>query len=84
MVTGFVKKSSLQRQTIAHVVDNCSAHNIDYDQFENPDHVMLSPNMTSKLQPVNAAIGRSFKCAFRRQLAGHILSYVEKEMKKNP
>jgi len=38
--------------------------------------------MTSVLQPVDAAIGRSFKYAFRRLLVDHILSYVNAEMDK--
>lgn len=37
--------------------------------------------MTSVLQPVDAAVGLSFKCAFRRLLVAHIITDVEKRMK---
>lgn len=33
--------------------------------------------MTSVLKTVDAAIGRSFKAAFRRLLVNHVLRYVE-------
>ena len=40
--------------------------------------------MTSCLQPVDAAIGSSFKCAFQRLLVAHILKYVDQQMEIAP
>lgn len=77
---GLNKRSLLQNRAGVNVIDNCSAHTISYEEFEALSAIFLPPNMTSVLQPVDASIGRSFKCAFRRLLVEHILAYVEKKM----
>lgn len=62
------------------MLDNCSARTIYYSSFNILNAVLLPPNMPSCLQPVDAANGRSFKCAFRRSLVEHILRYVDVQM----
>lgn len=71
-----------QHRRVVHVVDNCSAHCTLSDELRNIDTIFLPPNTTSALQPVDAAIGRSFKAAFRRLLVNHVLTYVEKHIEK--
>ena len=84
MVAGFNKRSRLQHRKIANVLENCSAHVIDYGKYECFVSVKLPPNMTSTLQHVDAAVGRSFKCAFRRLMSQHILAYVEENLQLEP
>ena len=64
-------------RTILHIVDNCSAHCI-HDSFSNVQTSFLPPNMASILQPVDAAIGRSFKAAYRRLLVSHAIAHLKK------
>ena len=71
---------SLQCRKIISAVDNCSAHTIDEISFSNISPVFLPPSITSCLQPVDASIGRSFKCTFRRILFLHTVRYVDKQM----
>lgn len=59
---------------------NCSAHTMDYKAFENVTHVFLPPTTTSGLQPVGCAVGRYFKCAYRRLLVFHSLQKVNEAM----
>lgn len=77
---GYDKIGELEGRTLVNIVDKCSAHAIDYNVYHNVVSMFLPPNMTSCLQPVDASIGRSFKCAFRRLLVEHILEYVDKLM----
>lgn len=67
-----------QFRKVLHLVDNCSAHCIGYDSLKQIENHFLPPNTTSALQPVDAAMGRSFKAAFRRLLVNHILEYVDR------
>lgn len=76
IVTGFDKMADLQGRKVVIVLDNCSAHSVDYDLYSNISQVFLPPNNTSSLQPVDCAIGRSFKCASRRLLVANILKKV--------
>lgn len=74
----------LQNRTIVNVIDNCSAHAIDYNLYENCKSVSLPPNMTSFLQSVDASVGPSFKCALLRLLLEHILRDVKKALEFSP
>lgn len=78
---GYNKLAGLQGRKLINIMDNCLAHAIYYSPFDDFKAVFLPPNLTSELQPVDASIGRSFKCAFRRLLANHILAFVEEKMK---
>lgn len=62
---------------VIHTVDNCSAHVAGTDHLDNIVNLFFPPNMTSVLQPVDAAVGRSFKAKFRRFLLDHVLDYVK-------
>lgn len=46
---------------VIHLLDNFSAHMIDNARFDHTENLFFPPNMTSVLQPVYAAVGRSFK-----------------------
>ena len=63
----------LQGRVIASMLDNCSAHAVNYDTYSHINAIVVPPNMTSNLQPVDSAIGRSFKCALRRLFFDNIL-----------
>ena len=52
-----------------------------HDAFSNITTSFLPPNMTSVLQPVDAAIGRSVKAAFRRVLVRHVIEHL-KELRR--
>lgn len=80
MVRGFNHRSGLQHRRVTNILDNCSAHAIEYTDIDRWDAVFLPPNTTSLLQPFDATIGRSFKCAFQRLLVDHLLAYWEKRM----
>ena len=82
-MNGFDKFARLEGKTFIDVVDNCSAHNIAYSECSNFKVSFLPPNLTSHLQPVDAAIGRSFKCHFRRLLVRHILDAIDGQMCRN-
>ena len=84
IVKGLNRTGELQNGTIINVVDNCSAHAIDYSPFENFKSILLPPNMTSVLQPVDASVGRSFKCAISRLLLDHILRDVNESLELPP
>lgn len=79
-VRSFNKDSELEVCTIATVMDNNSANAIDYSPYGNYEAIFLPPNLTSVLQPVNAAFGVSFRCAFRRRLIDHLMQYVTKNV----
>ena len=79
-VRGFNTMATLQSRKITAVLDNCSAHTVDYTQYSSYDEVLLPPNLTAHLQRVNASIGRSFKCIYRRLFVKHLLEYVDKNM----
>ncbi|PXF47321.1 Tigger transposable element-derived protein 4 [Gracilariopsis chorda] len=77
---GFDKMSLLQGSKLGLILDNCSAHSIDYEALKNVKRYFLPPNTTSALQPVDCAVGRSFKCAYRRLVVSFILSKVRKAL----
>lgn len=71
-----------QQRRGVHVVHNFSDHCTLSDELRNIDNKLLPPNTTSSLQPVDVAIGRSHKAAFRRLSFNHVLTYVEKHIEK--
>jgi hypothetical protein len=64
-------------------LDNCSAHIKDADlekfniQLKNTTLFYLPPNTTSKIQPCDAGIIRTFKAYYRRQFNNQLLSRIE-------
>ncbi|PXF49455.1 Tigger transposable element-derived protein 4 [Gracilariopsis chorda] len=81
---GFDKFAGLQGETVIDVVENCSSHNIEYQSFANLNCSFLPTNLTSHLQPVDAALGRSFKCHFHHLLVQHILGQIETQLHRVP
>ena len=84
IVGGFDKFARLEGKSFINVVENCSAHNISYKEFTNFKCSYLPPNLTSHLQPVDAAVGRSFKCHFRRLVVQHTLNSIEAQIYQPP
>lgn len=72
-VTVLDQATASRSPKILHLLDNFSAHSIDYSSFENVEAQFLPPNLTSVVQPVDASIGRSLRAAFRRLLVNHVL-----------
>jgi hypothetical protein len=80
-------------QKVILFLDNCSAHIKDVDlekfniQLRNTTLLYLSPNTTSKIQPCDAGIIRTFKayyrCRFNNQLLSRIKSNVADPEKIN-
>lgn len=64
-------------EKVVHVVDSCSAH-VHQEVHENISTILRLRNMTCALQPVDAAIGFSFKTAFCLLLVNNVLKFVEK------
>ena len=54
-----------QGQRVLLLLDNCSSHKLGKITLRYTDVHFLPPNMTSKLQPMNAEIIMSFKRHYR-------------------
>ena len=54
---GFDTFVQLQGRKFIDIVYKCSAHNIDYGGFKIFKYSFLPLNLTSHLQPVDAAVG---------------------------
>lgn len=68
---------------ILHLVDDCSAHSVDYSAYETMQTHVLPENMTSAVQPLYATVRRAFKVAYRRLLAQHVLDFVKNERRND-
>ena len=80
---GLDKFARLDGRALFDVVDNCSPHIIAYTEYSNFKRSFLPPNLTSHLQPVDVAFGRSFKCHLRRLLVRHILDAIGGQICRN-
>ena len=79
-VNGFDTMGRLEGRKLKAVLDNCSAHLIKYEH-ENYKACLLPPNLTSHLRPVDACVGRSFRCIYRRLICRHMLGKVDELLK---
>ncbi|XP_070211698.1 tigger transposable element-derived protein 6-like [Littorina saxatilis] len=70
-------KVRIQGRKILVFIDNCSAH--PPMQLSNVSFVMLPPNTTSRLQPLDAGIIQNVKLLYRKSLLRHILFEMEKD-----
>ena len=59
-IKGFNTMATLQGRKITAVLDNYSAHTVDYMQYSSYEEVLLPPNLTAHLQPVDSSIGNNF------------------------
>lgn len=61
------------------ILDNCSAHGKaeSLPPLTNTEVLYLPPNMTSKIQPMDAGIIRSFKARYRLHFSRQLLSNIE-------
>ena len=53
-------------EKIALVMDNCSSHLIDFEQFENLEVIFLPPNTTAYLQPLDQGYFHTIKASIIR------------------
>jgi hypothetical protein len=74
-----LNKSMIKRnRKILLLVDNCSAHVGASDlSFSNVKVKFLPPNTTSKLQPLDQGVIKSFRDHYRRLYLTHLLSVIE-------
>src|SRR5690554_3410109 len=64
------------------ILNNCSAHATvtTLPPLMNTEVLYLPPNMTSKLQPMDAGIIRSFKAHYRLRFSEQVLSNLENDV----
>jgi hypothetical protein len=70
-----------RNRKIVLLLDNFSGHSatpeVSFPVLENIDLLYLPPNTTSRLQPLDAGIIKSFKAHYRRRQTQHILNRME-------
>jgi len=71
----FDRQMTLQGRRVCLIVDNAPAHKIV--QLKSVKVVFLPPGVTSKLQPLDAGIIRSFKARYRRLLGRHFIDCLD-------
>lgn len=81
---GFHSAAELGERKLKLIMDNCSAHAIDYSTYPSVDAIFLPPKMTLNLLPVDISIERCFKCSYSCLLMQRILKWVKNEMEKSP
>lgn len=64
-----------RRRNIALIVDNAPRHK-DI-KLSNIKLVLLPPNMTGALQPLDAGIIRSFKASYRKQQMNFLIDHFD-------
>lgn len=80
MVGALYMQSKTVHSFAVHVIGNWSVHNIDHRVFDNVFTIALPPNMTRRLQSLDCASGRSFRCTVRRLFCLLVSSYVIKQL----
>lgn len=80
---GFLQKFDrtlrIRGRNVIVLVDNASCHSISGDEFSNLKLFFLPPNMTAKIQPLDAGIIRATKAHYRAALVRHYLQCAEKD-----
>ena len=70
----------LQDRKIILLLDNAPGHRVyDADEFVNLKIVFLPPGCTSRLQPLDAEIIRSFKAHFRRYMVCYLIGLMSED-----
>lgn len=67
------------KRKICLFIDNCPCHKVTVD-LKNLEVVFLPPNLTSKLQPLDAGIIRSFKSVFNNYKLDKISELVDRRV----
>jgi hypothetical protein len=76
------RKMRKEKRKIIMFVDNCGPHLTD-EKYENIKLILLPPNTTSILQPLDQGIIHSFKSYYRKNLISHMISLIEKRNEIN-
>lgn len=67
-----------ERRQIAFVFDNCPAHPKEINQkLKNVTVFYLPPNTTSKLQPMDQGVIKSFKVQYRKRIMRKVITALE-------
>ena len=64
---------------VALILDNCPSHKLNGIELENVTIIFLPPNVTSKIQPCDAGIIRTFKACYRKRFIRAILDGYEQK-----
>lgn len=72
------KSIALKKRKILLFIDNCNAHS-NLPNLKNITVKFLPSNMTSKLQPLDQGIIRSFKIGYRQQLLKKIIDAIDED-----
>ena len=59
-----------QNKHVALLIDNAPSHIFQGLELSNTSIIALPPNMTSRIQPMDAGIIQSFKCHYRQRFVG--------------
>ncbi|GBN11082.1 hypothetical protein AVEN_145036-1 [Araneus ventricosus] len=71
------------KRKIVLFIDNCTAHSL-IPEMNALKVVFLPPNTTSKLQPLDQGIIRSFKVFCRKELVKKVMDSIDKNQKMKP
>jgi hypothetical protein len=71
---------SSQNKKVAIIIDNCSAHYIQADRFQNISLFYLPPNTTSIAQPLDGGIIEVSKRKYRSSLVQMKLDFIYKHL----
>lgn len=81
-VTDLNDKQKKIKTKVCLILDNAPVHNIICDQqFDYVDVIFLPKNTTSRLQPLDCGIIRSFKCHYRRYLLKTAIEMIDNNQK---
>jgi len=72
---GFDQK--MHGRSVLLLMDNCPAHKLDRVELRNTKVHFLPPNTTSKIQPCDAGIIRTFKAHYRKRYINSVLEGYE-------
>jgi len=72
------KRMKKEKRKIILFIDNCTAHS-NIPSLQSIKVQFLSPNTTSKLQPLDQGIIKNFKILYRKEIVRSILSDIEEE-----
>ncbi|GBN62582.1 Tigger transposable element-derived protein 6 [Araneus ventricosus] len=72
-----------EKRKIVLFIDNCTAHSL-IPEMNALKVVFLPPNTTSKLQPLDQGIIRSFKVFYRKELVKKVVDSIDKNQKMKP
>ena len=78
ILSAFNRRLILQKRMVLPLMDNAGCHPEDIeDKYSNIKVVFISPNTTSKLQPLDLGVIQNFKIHYRRLLLRFVLASID-------